>query len=489
VSKDNIRVTVEVTSGSGKIIAFGSDAANGSQDPSTLEMAYADSLLAENSSGGSITGVTAGAGLTGGGTSGTVTLDVGAGQGISVDANTVSIANGGVTKAKLAASGGTSGQVLKVSGGGLAWAADEQGGLTLPYHTQASLDVPAFWIENNGAGRGVAASSQNQVGIVGSTLYGDAAILGWALGGSGRGVEGLSYGSAGVYGQGSTAGVEGYSFNAAPGVLGTSFSGAGVKGTTSGSGYAGLFEGRVQATASTSANVVEFKNTYGSGGRALYAESNGTTIWGYTKSTSGNSKGVAGTSEAGTGIYGGTASGYAGYFDGRVRVNGAFSATSKSFQIDHPLDPEHKYLNHVSVESPDMMNIYNGNVVTDENGSATVTLPDWFEALNRDFRYQLTVIGRFAQAIVEREIEDNAFVIRTNLANVKVSWQVTGVRKDAWAEAHRVPVEEEKPAEEQGTYLHAEEWGQPEERSLAYRRGEVLPTKIANALSSGSDSR
>ena len=47
-----------------------------------------------------------------------------------------------------------------------------------------------------------------------------------------------------------------------------------------------------------------------------------------------------------------------------------------------------------------MMNIYNGNVITDANGEAVVALPEWFEALNRDFRYQLTVIGQFAQAIV-----------------------------------------------------------------------------------------
>jgi hypothetical protein len=43
-----------------------------------------------------------------------------------------------------------------------------------------------------------------------------------------------------------------------------------------------------------------------------------------------------------------------------------------------------------------MMNVYNGNVVTDKRGMATVVLPDYFKALNRDFRYQLTVVGQFA---------------------------------------------------------------------------------------------
>jgi len=80
-----------------------------------------------------------------------------------------------------------------------------------------------------------------------------------------------------------------------------------------------------------------------------------------------------------------------------------------------------------------MMNIYNGNVVTDENGFAEIILPEWFEALNKDFRYQLTVIDdsdRFVLAKVVQEIHDNRFTIRTNYGHVKVSWQVTGIRKD-----------------------------------------------------------
>ncbi len=170
------------------------------------------------------------------------------------------------------------------------------------------------------------------------------------------------------------------------------------------------------------------------------------------------------------GVYGQSASGMGGYFEGNVTVTGTLSAAAKNFKIDHPLEPADKYLVHTSVESPDMMNIYNGNVVTDDDGLAEVQLPDWFEALNTDFRYQLTVIGRFAQAIVEREIESNRFTIRTNLGNVKVSWQVTGIRHDAYANAHRAPVEEDKPAAERGFYLHPDLFGQPEEKSIEWAR-------------------
>ena len=114
-----------------------------------------------------------------------------------------------------------------------------------------------------------------------------------------------------------------------------------------------------------------------------------------------------------------------------------------------------------------MMNIYNGNVATDAKGYATVTLPDWFGALNKDFRYQLTCIGQFAQAIVSQEIQDNQFVIQTDKPGVKVSWQVTGVRQDAWAKANRIPVEQTKPEAEKGKYLHPESFGLTATQGLA----------------------
>jgi len=96
---------------------------------------------------------------------------------------------------------------------------------------------------------------------------------------------------------------------------------------------------------------------------------------------------------------------------GTVHVVGNLTKGGGSFQIDHPLDPANKYLSHSFVESPDMMNIYNGNAVLDSRGQAWVSLPDWFEALNMDFRYQLTVIGEFAQAIVAREVHRNRFAM------------------------------------------------------------------------------
>ena len=151
---------------------------------------------------------------------------------------------------------------------------------------------------------------------------------------------------------------------------------------------------------------------------------------------------------------------------GDVYVTGTLSAGEKDFKIDHPLDPANKFLVHASVESSELMNIYTGNVTTDELGLATVKLPDWFEAENADFRYQLTVIGQFAQAIVKDKIAKGQFRIMTNASHVEVSWQITAVRQDAFAKAHPLVVEQEKAANERGFYAHPALFGQPPEKQI-----------------------
>lgn len=141
---------------------------------------------------------------------------------------------------------------------------------------------------------------------------------------------------------------------------------------------------------------------------------------------------------------------------GALNVVGTLSKGGGSFRIDHPLDPTNKYLQHSFVESPDMMNVYNGNALLDEQGQAAIELPVWFEALNRDFRYQLTCIGGFAPVYVAEEIAGNRFRIAGGKPGLKVSWQVTGIRKDPYAEFHRIQVEVNKPPAEQGSCLHEE---------------------------------
>jgi hypothetical protein len=159
---------------------------------------------------------------------------------------------------------------------------------------------------------------------------------------------------------------------------------------------------------------------------------------------------------------------YAGVFSGNVQVSGSLSKSSGTFKIDHPQDPENKYLYHSFVESPDMKNIYDGTITTNSTGEASIELPAYFESLNKDFRYQLTAIGQFAQVIVLDEISNNSFKIKSSIPNVKVSWQVTGIRKDAYAEANRVVVEMEKMGEEKGTYIHPELFGKDKTKGVNY---------------------
>jgi hypothetical protein len=307
---------------------------------------------------------------------------------------------------------------------------------------------------------------------------------GAAITGPAYGVEGrtISTGGAGVHGvaeanSGSTLGVFGRSSSTAgKGILGqaTAASGftAGVEGNVSSPDGWGV---RGWAASTGTGSGVHGVTPSAGAGQGVYglATSNSVSsaaagVVGEIFSPSFNAYAVAGYAPSGA---------YAGYFSGRVQVTGVLSKGGGSFKIDHPLDPENKYLYHSFVESPDMKNVYDGVAVTGADGFATVALPEWFEALNRDFRYQLTVVGdgAWARARVFRKIAGNAFVIQTDLPSIEVCWQVTGIRKDPFAEKHRIPVEEEKPEGERGTYLHPEAWAQPKEKGLDERRRPRAP--------------
>jgi hypothetical protein len=227
-------------------------------------------------------------------------------------------------------------------------------------------------------------------------------------------------------------------------------------------------------------------------------EANGVTAYGARSGVSGSSSdgpgvngrsergdGVHGFSGTGAGVYGGSDlsygvvgssnAGLAGYFNGNVTVAGTLSKAAGSFKIDHPLDPENKFLSHSFVESPDMKNIYDGIATLDDAGVASVELPVWFEALNRDFRYQLTAVGAPApQLHVARGVAGHRFTIAGGSAGLEVSWQVTGIRQDAYAARHPIVVEEDKKPEERGLYLNPEALGQPESRGIHYARLHAL---------------
>ncbi len=211
-------------------------------------------------------------------------------------------------------------------------------------------------------------------------------------------------------------------------------------------------------------NVAGHSAVYGQNTANSGTGTNGGTF--YTSSSQGS--GIVAVNNASDSL--------AGWFGGNVYISGSLSKGSGSFKIDHPLDPANKYLYHSFVESPDMMNIYNGVTQMDAHGAAWITLPDYFQALNRDFRYQLTSIGRAQPNLyIAREISGNRFRIAGGKPGGKVSWQVTGIRHDAYAEAHRIQVEEEKPENERGHYLHPELFGAPPEQAIGYQAPPAPP--------------
>jgi hypothetical protein len=176
----------------------------------------------------------------------------------------------------------------------------------------------------------------------------------------------------------------------------------------------------------------------------------------------------------GAGIIASGSNGSAGQFQGDVSISGKLSKGGGGFTIDHPTDPENRYLSHSFVESPEMLNVYRGTVTTDQEGAATVELPGYVAALNREFSYHLTVVGDFARAVVSAPLHDGRLSLRTDQPGVTVCWLVLGVRADPWAEANRIEVERDKPDGERNLFLHPELYDQPPTRSLLHSQYPAL---------------
>jgi hypothetical protein len=362
---------------------------------------------------------------------------------------------------------------------------------TMPYNGSTSSSTGAFTVSNSngyvayfaatnpsrvdptlhaaqmGTGQAVYGVSQRGDGIYGHTSSSSLASSGVVgVGISGIGVTGRSTSNTGVYGTTTTGDA----------VHGSSTNGTGVVGMINGAccyGVIGMgpFVGVLGLSNDGNGIYGHSLNRFGVNGSsrsgiAVYGESpNGIGV--YALST--DNIGVYGASSNSNGVHGFSSGGYAGHFNGNVNVVGTLSKGAGGFKIDHPLDPANKYLSHAFVESPDMKTMYDGTVILDAKGGATVELPAWFEALNRDVRYQLTAIGAPAANLhIAEEVANNRFAIAGGTSGLKVAWQVIGIRHDAYANAHRIPVEEDKLAAERGKYLHPKEHGQAEAMGIHY---------------------
>jgi hypothetical protein len=343
---------------------------------------------------------------------------------------------------------------------------------------------------SNPAGIAILGSTAAPAGAIAGINNGDSAVAdgvdGLTASPTASGVAGINNaGGIGVY---ATGGIGLFGIDT-PGTSGTGVIGNGAMGiegqATECCGWGGYFLGFTASTGS-GGNGGDAIHAIGGNGDLSANSIGGTGVAGYGGDGVG-SDGVGGFFVGGSYSTGGTgmtafagSSGVAGYFYGDVGVSGNLGvAGQKNFKIDHPLDPANKYLVHSSVESSEMMNIYTGNVTVDGQGEATVPLPDWFEALNTDFRYQLTAIGGPGPGLyIAEKAANNQFKIAGGTPGSEVSWQVTGVRHDAYAKTHPLVVEEEKEERLRGFYIRPELYGAPPQKQIEWARHPEMMKKM-----------
>jgi hypothetical protein len=282
---------------------------------------------------------------------------------------------------------------------------------------------------------------------------------------TGYGVYGTG-GSIGVYGDGSSYGVYGYSGSGGYGAAGVStYLGVYGSGSTYGAYASG---GSYGVYGSASGSNYGVYGSAGSGGTGAYGTGGSYGVRGLgINGVYGTGTSVAGYflgSGAGWDVYAvpGASAAYAGVFAGPVYVGGALTKAGGGFQIDHPLQPQQRYLIHSFVEGPERMNIYRGTIKLNAKGRATVRLPQYFDAANKNPSYQLTAIGAAAPSLhIARGVEGNRFVIAGGVPGQTVSWQVAATRDDAWARKNPLRVEQLKAKADRGKYLLPAVAGKP----------------------------
>jgi hypothetical protein len=310
----------------------------------------------------------------------------------------------------------------------------------------------------------------------------------------------------GVHGE--TASVSGHGVVGLASASGSS-NAQGVRGISAGSSGIGVYGLAFNSSGVTTGVYGWSQSTSGIAVQGYQSSQSGATYGGYFESRSATGRGVIGFANASSGVnygvIGETSSAANGY---GVYSNGRFAATgTKAFRIDHPDDPENKYLLHYSTESPEVINFYRGTVVLDRAGGAVVELPHYFAKINKSPSYQLTAVGapmlHVAEKIDEAALSAGAtagpgvpalacsFRIAGGAPGAKVCWRVEGVRNDLWVRNSAVPiaapgnersiqtlampVEVEKQDLEKGTYQHPELYGQPPEKGMNYHASRVRP--------------
>lgn len=186
-----------------------------------------------------------------------------------------------------------------------------------------------------------------------------------------------------------------------------------------------------------------------------------------------NGFGVYGSGKDGVIGHSSTTNGYGVFANGDLGASGI-----KTFVIDHPLDPENKYLKHANIESNEILNLYRGTATFNTNGKAIVNLPDYYHTINIEASYQLTAIGAAMPNLhIEQELEGNNFIIAGGIANKKVSWQVTAVRNDKYLQQNpKLKNMEISKGQNSGRYVNPELYKQPKTKGIYYKAEAKLET-------------
>lgn len=348
-------------------------------------------------------------------------------QSLSLVGNNLSI-SGGNTVVLSGASGNTldqsydqggagAGRVITVDAGEVEMNTSSANGIALRTANSNTGVAHIASSTNSGNTFSTIQSTTNSNSSIASALIGSSSGAAWGVSGQ---IEAAASGQAAVYGSNLRN-------NGGHGVLGIGYNG--IVGETNYRDGFGVYGHNYDALGPLTSNAV---GTYGLG----YIG-----VWGDDLGTGGFS----------------------------IYANGDLGAAGfKSFQIDHPADPENKYLKHFSIESDEVLNMYRGTIPFDANGEAIVELPDYVALVNVNYSYTLTPVGAYAPLYVKEEISNGKFVIAGGNPSMKVSWVVYGERNDPYAvqNSDEKIVEPEKEDWNKGKYLKPELYGQSDDLKI-----------------------
>ena len=434
-----------------------------------------------------------------------VTLPTGttytAGAGITITGNTIAATDNSVTNEIQSLT--LSGNTLSISGGN---------SVTLPSGSGGGTLDQAYDFGGAGAGKTITADSgpvtinatgtgAAGIGLLVSHSGSNTAAVGVSFSGTGNAIQAASSNAANAFAtiQASTnsstvsnSALFGQSTGAARAIAGqveaSATADVAVRGlnlrTNGGIGVEGVAVNGVSGASSNNQGFGVFATNTGTANVAsgYYAvaiagvAANGVGVQGQTQNaqlpgvlgqnlatgTTYNNIGIYGQSNTGVGVYGESLGNFYGVFaEGDLGASGA-----KTFLIDHPLDPGGKFLKHFSMESNEVLNIYRGVVTCDASGEAVVTLPDYVEAINRNYSYQLTPIGAYAGLYVKEKMQNGKFRIAGAQPGMEVSWQLVGERNDAYFVKHPEKRQAEVEKAQKGTYISPELHGQSKDTKL-----------------------